>query len=291
MYKGIGITLLLGIITLTLLLSPLQARPANTTSYRDQVAVLMYHHIHDKDESSSTITSALFRSQLRMLKDNGYRFLTLAEFESFMQGAPVPDNAVLVTFDDGYQSFYTAAYPILRELGVPAVNFVITMNLANPLGSYIPSLSGDEIREMTQAGVGIDVGCHTDALHYKLPSGKAALVGRLSAGETDDAYKQRVAGDATACRQKLAALTTQPLDAYAYPYGIASPLAAQLVQNAGFRYAFTITPEMATRRADPLHIPRINAGSPNISPEELHRSIQRRIELLPGGVDAERSAR
>ncbi len=43
-----------------------------------------------------------------------------------MEGATVPSNAVLVTFDDGYQSFYTAAYPILKSLRIPAVNFVIT---------------------------------------------------------------------------------------------------------------------------------------------------------------------
>ncbi|MDR6879140.1 polysaccharide deacetylase family protein [Bacillus sp. 3255] len=281
MSKRIGITILLCLAGLTLLLTPLQAKRSQDIYYQDQVAVLMYHHIHDTDTSSSTITSALFQEQLQYLLSKGYHFISLPEFKQFMAGASVPSNAVLITFDDGYQSFYTGAYPILTSLRVPAVNFVITHDLADPMASYIPSMSKDQIREMTRATNFIDVGCHTDSLHNKLPSGKAALVGRLDA-ESDDAYKQRVLQDTQACIGKLADLTDAPLDTMAYPYGITSPEATEQVKKAGIRFAFTISPEMATRSADHLLIPRINAGSPGITPELLHRSIQRRIMAQPG---------
>ena len=83
--------------------------------------------------------------------------------------------------------------------------------------------------------------------------------------------------DTQACIGKLAGLTDAPLDAMAYPFGITSPAATEQVAKAGIRYAFTISPEMATRSADHLLIPRINAGSPGITPELLLRSIQRRV--------------
>ncbi|MDR6552904.1 polysaccharide deacetylase family protein [Paenibacillus qinlingensis] len=283
MYKRIAISILVSLLGLTLLLTPLQAEKSGTIYYQDQVAVLMYHHIHDTDTSSSTITSALFQDQLTTLLSKGYHFISLNEFKMYMAGATVPSNAVLVTFDDGYQSFYTGAYPILKSLRIPAVNFVITKDLATPLASYIPSMSYDQIKEMTHATNFIDVGCHTDDLHHKLPSGEAALVGKLD-GENDAAYQQRVFTDAGACLGKLAPLTEAPLDAMAYPYGITSPAATEQVQKAGFRYAFTISPEMATRSADHMLIPRINAGSPNITPELLHRSIQRRVEAQQGSA-------
>ncbi|NOV01238.1 polysaccharide deacetylase family protein [Paenibacillus planticolens] len=283
MSKRIGITILLSLIGLTLLLTPLQAKRSQDIYYQDQVAVLMYHHIHDTDTSSSTITSKLFQDQLQFLLSKGYHFISLNEFKQYLAGATVPANAVLVTFDDGYQSFYTGAYPILKSLRVPAVNFVITTDLANPMGSYIPSMSKDQIREMTHATNFIDIGCHTDNLHHKLPNGQAALVGRLD-GEGGDAYKQRVLKDTQACVGKLAGLTDAPLDVMAYPYGITSPEATELIQQAGIRYAFTISPEMATRSADHLLIPRINAGSPGITPELLDRSIQRRVRAQPGSA-------
>ncbi|MFC5451941.1 polysaccharide deacetylase family protein [Paenibacillus aestuarii] len=288
MYKRIAITVLLGIIGMSVLLTPLQAgRSSSQVYYQDQVAVLMYHHIHDTDTSSSTITSELFQNQLQSLLDKGYHFISLNEFKQFMDGATVPSNAVLVTFDDGYQSFFTSAYPILKSLRIPAVNFVITTDLADPLASYIPSMSKEQISEMTHDTNFIDVGCHTDNLHHKLPNGEAALVGKFDdSGQplTDVAYQQRISSDANACVGKLKGLTDRPLDTMAYPYGISSPEAVQLVQQAGIRYAFTIQPDMATRSRDRLLIPRINAGSPGITPELLHRSIQRRIVAQPGNA-------
>ncbi|SDN20969.1 Polysaccharide deacetylase [Paenibacillus sp. yr247] len=283
MSKRIAITILLSLIGLTLLLTPLQAKRSPDIYYQDQVAVLMYHHIHDTDKSSSTITTALFQEQLQSLLSKGYHFITLSEFKQYMEGATVPSNAVLVTFDDGYQSFYTAAYPILKSLRIPAVNYVITNDLANPMGSYIPSMSKEQISEMTHATNFIDIGCHTNNLHHKLSDGNAALVGRLDA-ESDDAFKQRVLKDTQACVGKLAGLTDAPLDTMAYPFGITSPMATELIQQAGIRYAFTITPEMATRSTDHLLIPRINAGSPGITPALLHRSIQRRVLAQPGSA-------
>ncbi len=283
MYKRIAISILVSLIGLTLLLTPLQAKRSGDIYYQDQVAVLMYHHVHEKDTSSSTITSSLFQNQLQSLLSKGYHFISLEEFKQYMEGATVPSNAVLVTFDDGYQSFYTAAYPILKSLRIPAVNFVITNDLTNPLGSYIPSMSKEQISEMTHATNFIDIGCHTNNLHHKLPNGEAALVGRLDA-ENDDAYKQRVYKDTEACIGKLAGLTDEPLDTLAYPFGITSPAATEQVAKAGIRYAFTISPEMATRSADHLLIPRINAGSPGITPELLHRSIQRRVLAQPGSA-------
>lgn len=107
MYKMIGTMLLLAIIGISLIFSPLLAKRSEGIYYQDQVAVLMYHHIHDKDQSSSTITTKLFQDQMQMLTDKGYHFISLPEFRNFMQGSTVPDNAVLITFDDGYQSFYT----------------------------------------------------------------------------------------------------------------------------------------------------------------------------------------
>ncbi|MNH86823.1 Poly-beta-1,6-N-acetyl-D-glucosamine N-deacetylase precursor [compost metagenome] len=272
-------TLLILVIGLTIL-SPIQAIRKQSLYYEDQVAVLMYHHVHDQDTSSGTITTQLFRDQLQFLRDKGYHFITLNEFKQYMQGANVPKNAVLVTFDDGYQSFYTQAYPILRDLLVPAVNFVITADIDDPMASYIPSMSEEQITDMTHATNYIDAQCHTDSLHYKLPNGQAALEGRVEQDgtiETEEAYKQRVSSDTNSCRQKLTKLNPQPIDSLAYPFGITNKLATSLVEQAGIKYAFTIVPSMATRDVDQLRIPRINAGSPHITPELLHHTVQRRI--------------
>jgi peptidoglycan/xylan/chitin deacetylase (PgdA/CDA1 family) len=279
MARWIGGTLILCLIGIGLLAPSLQASHGSEW-YKDQVAVLMYHHVDDAAQSSSTVTTKLFRDQLEYLKAKNYHFISLDEFKQFLAGASVPDNAVLVTFDDGYESFYTKAYPILKSMLIPAVNFVITGDLEHPEQTYIPSMSRSQITDMIRHSNFIAVGCHTDGMHNKLPSGEAPLVGRVSENgktETEEEYKQRVLNDTRTCISKLNQLSPEPVDSFAYPFGITNRTAADLISQAGIRYAFTITPEMATRDADPLQIPRINAGSPNITPEALHRTILRRI--------------
>ncbi|MGF7031105.1 peptidoglycan/xylan/chitin deacetylase (PgdA/CDA1 family) [Paenibacillus mucilaginosus] len=257
--------------------------PKADETYRDQVAVLMYHHVHDKDHSASTVSTALFREQLSYLQSRGYHFISLTDFKQFLGGAPVPDKAVLVTFDDGYKSFHDFAYPVLRELQVPAVNFIITKDLDAPLAPPIPALSPEEIRAMLQEMPGlIDIQCHTNALHFK--EGKnAALTAPLplegGRTETAEQAEQRVRQDSEACAHKLDGLYGRDGagDTFAYPYGIYSPRTQEIISAAGFKYAFTIIGEMATRFRDPLAIPRINAGNPGIDPRKLDVTIRQRV--------------
>ncbi|MDF2961003.1 MAG: polysaccharide deacetylase [Paenibacillus sp.] len=274
-FKAVALTL----IGLSIIIPSLNAAKT-TTIYKDQVAVIMYHHVDDEAKSSGTVTTRLFKDQLTHLKNKGYQFITLKQFKQFMQGSSVPNNAVLVTFDDGYQSFYTNAYPILKSMRIPAVNFVITADMENPLASYIPSMSRDHIIEMTQDTDFIDLQCHTNNMHGKLPDDKAILVGRVITNgvkETEDEYKQRIVSDTQACVTKLSGLYAGPIDSYAYPFGIYDRQSSQYIEEGGMRFAFTIVPEMATRDLDPLQIPRINAGNSAISPEGLEHSIKRRV--------------
>ncbi|WP_426449423.1 polysaccharide deacetylase family protein [Paenibacillus sp. S-38] len=257
--------------------------PKADGTYRDQVAVLMYHHVHDTDHSASTVSTALFREQLSYLLSRGYHFISLGDFKQFLAGGPVPDKAVLVTFDDGYKSFHDFAYPILRELQVPAVNFIITKDLDTPLAPSIPALSPEEIQAMMREMPGlIDAQCHTNALHFK--EGKyAGLTGRLplqgGRTETAEEAEQRVRQDSEACAHKLDGLYGRDGagDTFAYPYGIYTQRTQEIISAAGFRYAFTIVGEMATRYSDPLAIPRINAGNPAIDPRRLDVTIRQRV--------------
>ncbi|MCZ8513408.1 polysaccharide deacetylase family protein [Paenibacillus filicis] len=272
----------LTLLGLCLLLPSLQAAKT-AVMYKDQVAVIVYHHIDDDAKSGGTITTKLFKDQLQYLKGKGYQFITLKQFKAFMNGSMVPNNAVLVTFDDGYESFYTNAYPVLKSMRIPAVNFIITGDLDNPLASYIPSMSRDEIIEMTSDTNFIDAQCHTNSFHYKLADGNAALIGRMTTDgrkETDEEYKRRVASDTKACISKLSELYPEDIDSYAYPYGIFDKNAVGYIQQEGIKFAFTVVPEMTTRQLDPMQLPRINAGSSFITPEGLHNAIQRRIVSL-----------
>ncbi|MFD2881486.1 hypothetical protein ACFTAO_45400 [Paenibacillus rhizoplanae] len=81
--------------------------------YKDHVAVLMYHHLTETPLMlyPGVLPAVQFDEQMQLLKQEGFHVITMKQYREFMlDRAPVPDNAVLLTFDDGYESFYKLAF-------------------------------------------------------------------------------------------------------------------------------------------------------------------------------------
>lgn len=99
---------------------------------RHDLRVFAYHRVRTLDASFTfdpMLVSALpeaFAGQMRWLRDRFRPVRCEQVVEALEGGAPLPRDAALVTFDDGYDDNYHVAFPILRELGVPATFFVAT---------------------------------------------------------------------------------------------------------------------------------------------------------------------
>lgn len=95
------------------------------------LSILTYHHIAEHDLSApydpniADATPAQFRRHMEMLARYGTP-ISIDELLRAVQGAPLPRNPVMVTFDDGYRSCHDVALPILRAVGVRATFFVST---------------------------------------------------------------------------------------------------------------------------------------------------------------------
>jgi peptidoglycan/xylan/chitin deacetylase (PgdA/CDA1 family) len=284
------LVVIVSILTILMLVLSLYYLRGKTTHYSDGVSILIYHHIDDQGQGGDTISSSLFKKDLEYLKKEGFSFVSYQQFKKFLAGDPIPDNAVLVTFDDAYESYYKQAYPILKSMSVPSVQFVITNELLNPKGGITPFLSREEILSMTQDGELVEMQSHSNNLHRK-QNNNAILTNRLFINgkeETDKEFEQRVVSDLQTSVSMLKPLQAYPVDSLAYPFGIYSQSAINFVKQAGIRYAYTVQPGIADRNCDPYLIPRINAGSPWISPSNLvHRiNVQKKrfkepLDLLP----------
>ncbi|NRF89723.1 polysaccharide deacetylase family protein [Paenibacillus frigoriresistens] len=260
---------------------------ANDVVYSNEVVVLVYHHIDDQVQGSVTISTTLFEKQLEAMQRKGYHFISMDEFKSFKsEGTAIPDNAVLVTFDDGYKSFYTNAFPILKKMKIPAVNFVITKDMDNPGGTLLPSLSREEIKKMRKEFAGIDFQCHSDALHA-MNNGKPLLSNKITQNgitETDDEFKQRILNDTRTGLAKLIEVNgSKSVDSYAYPFGSYDDHTIAYLQEAGVKFAFTTKSGITMKDTDPMQIPRINAGSPFIRPHSINNLIKqaKRHQIQP----------
>ncbi|WP_249716546.1 polysaccharide deacetylase family protein [Paenibacillus sp. J31TS4] len=282
-----AVRILFAALALAVFVFPRMSSSQSEIYYENQVAILNYHHIDEQVTGNITITPQLFRDQLVYLQKKGYRFITLSQFHHFLKkGERLPPNALLVTFDDGYRSFYQYAFPILNELKIPAVNFVMTKELTKERESgKLAFLNAGEIAEMTGKSDLIEVQCHSDRLHEKDPSGTPLLLSRQPQAdkqESEQEYESRIVRDTRSCVSQLDAIQKRPHYDYAYPFGMYDAVAAGLIRQAGIEYAYTTSSEMTLQDTDPMNIPRINAGAPTVTPESLHQLLLNKpARILP----------
>jgi len=144
----------------------LLSKEGDLTIMASSIPILTFHAV-DGRSSVISLSPRVFRRGMATLHENGYQTLSLPEAVNFMrQGKPFPDRSFVITFDDGYQTVYDEAIPILKGYGMSATVFLTVgeKSASNP-ADRLPSLNGRsmlnwrEIREMKQWG--FDFGSHT----------------------------------------------------------------------------------------------------------------------------------
>lgn len=147
----------------------------------ESLGIILYHrvapNVRDVPKPTINVTPDRFREQLSGLLARGFSFWPLRKvLASGAKGTLLPPRTVAVTFDDGFENVYTNAWPVLRELNVPATVFVNTAYLDSrdpfpfdpwgviyrdhvPAESYRP-LTSAQCEEMTREGP-VELGAHT----------------------------------------------------------------------------------------------------------------------------------
>lgn len=146
-----------------------------------RMGIVTYHRVSPVcpgvPPPTQNVTPDQFRGHVTGLLDRGFTIWPLRELLRYhAAGRPTPPRTIAMTFDDGLQSVYTEAFPILQELRVPATVFLATayLNSARPFpfdtwgldhqdalppASFRP-LTVEQCREMVASGL-IDLGAHT----------------------------------------------------------------------------------------------------------------------------------
>lgn len=191
-----------------------------------RVPVLMYHELGDV-ENGLYVRVADFAAQLAYLAEAGYQPISMdALYDHFVHGRPLPRKPVVITFDDGYRSFWEVAVPLLQQYEYPAIVFVITELVGN--ARYV---TWDQLRALP--AMGFEVGSHT-ATHPDL-----RLLG-------DARLQQEIAGS----RELLARELGQEVRYFCYPVGLYNDNVVQAVRDAGYLAAVTTQYGPATPEQD-----------------------------------------
>ena len=219
-----------------------------------QVPILMYHHLSEDVTNSEMVSPEQFEAQIRALSEAGYTGVSFDELQAYvLRGEPLPEKPVVITFDDGYRSNYTLAYPILQKYGMKATIFAIgvsfgTDHYKDTDYAITPHFGAAEAAEMTASGL-ISIQSHTYDMHqwppYETDSAVRENILQLP-GESEESYVQALTEDFTRSRALLEEATGRPVDVLAYPAGQYSMLAQVTLQSLGVHVTLSTNPGVNT---------------------------------------------
>jgi len=190
------------------------------------VPVLSYHNFSIDKTDKMTVSKASFEDQMQLLKERGYRVLSLDQlFDFFDFKKQIPSKSVVITIDDGWKSAYEIAFPVLKKYGYPVSLFIYT----DLINSTRKAMTWEQVREL--ADNGIDIQCHT-ITHRDL----AVAQDKESFKDYFDAVEKEIVQSSNIIKKN----TDRDCRYLAYPFGNSNNMVAAILKRNGFRGAFTV---------------------------------------------------
>jgi len=191
-----------------------------------------------------TVTTPVFESNLKYLKDNGYTVIPLRQLVDYYlrKGPPPPPRAVVIAADDGHKSVYTIMFPIIKKYRIPVTLFIYPSAISN--ASY--AMTWDQLRELKRSGF-FDIQSHS----YWHPNFKKEKK-RLKPGE----YEKFVEMQFKKSKVKLEKELGVNVDMLAWPFGIYDDYLIHKATEAGYVAAFTIERRAVTNLDNVMILPR-----------------------------------
>src|SRR5436190_3380797 len=199
-------------------------RAINLVSWvnRKRVPIICYHSVTgdaapvQPDPHKQHLPLRLFLRQLDFLQRK-YNVISLPDYVAARRAKrDLPDYSIILTFDDGFEDFYSVVAPQLRQRGLPATVFVIT---DRAFGRFVPNgetfLDWEQIRELAAAG--IEIGSHSCS-HVPL----------------SEMSREEVTRELAESRALLESNLGYAPSSLSYPFGQTSDSISRLAQSMGF---------------------------------------------------------
>lgn len=143
------------------------------------LTVIGYHEVTNDAKSALipfyAVSSKNFENQVKWLQKNGFHFISVNQLLKAHEGKLVlPEKPVLLTVDDGYESFYTTIYPYVKENKIPVVLAIVGSWVNTPADQQVQFgddkidrdkiLTWPQIKEMNDSGY-VEIASHSYDLH------------------------------------------------------------------------------------------------------------------------------
>ncbi len=211
---------------------------------RIRIPIVMYHYVeYVKDAGDTTriklnINPFTFENELKSLTQNGYSTYFVKDVPAMIEGGlKPPEKSVVLTFDDGYEDFYTYAFPLLKKYNVKATIYIVYDFIGRK-----GFMNDAQLREIIASNL-VEIGSHT-LDHLAL---KQAPVAVARAQIIDS-------------KKKLEDRFGITVETFAYPYGSFGQEAINLAKEAGYTAAVSVIPGVYQIKDNLFYLSRVRAG-------------------------------
>ena len=220
------------------------AAAAQSPAPQPGVPILLYHRFGPTVADGMTITTPVFESHLRYLKENGYTVIPLRRLvDWYRKQAPAPPaKSVVIVEDDAHKSVYRDMLPLAKKYQIPVTVFIYPSAISN--ATY--AMTWDQVRELKKTGL-FDIQSHS----YWHPNFKRE---RKKLKPAD--YEKLVDMQLRKSREKLEKELGGTVDMLAWPFGICDDYLLGRAAAAGYVSTFTIDRRHAGPGDSPMKLPR-----------------------------------
>jgi peptidoglycan/xylan/chitin deacetylase (PgdA/CDA1 family) len=222
--------------------------------YQLDIPVLAYHHIDNvpEDQKDNPIARGLrvspgaFENQMKLLKEKNYTTLHIDDYTLIVNGdKPVPENSILLTFDDGYTDNYEIAFKVLKKYDLIG-NFAIVTDVL----STREYMSPENVKEIYNAGMGImsHTTLHCSLAQKKVENSEIIYLPNLESEGVEQCpdftfggalTKGQVEYELVRSKNDLEKLLGTKIDTIVYPYSNYNKTTLEIAKKVGYKFGFT----------------------------------------------------
>lgn len=204
-----------------------------------ELPIIMYHGItrNPKKQGRFVISEEEFESDLKYLKENGYKTIFMKELISYVyEDKPLPEKPIIITFDDGYYNNYLYGFPLAKKyeskIVISPIGYCTDQYTQN--GNKNPNyahISWDNINEMIKSGY-VEIQNHSYNMHCNTKGRNGCKKKR---GESSQHYEEVLDDDLIKMQNLMKEKTGTVPNTFTYPFGAVSKDSVKIIKGLGFK--------------------------------------------------------
>ncbi len=241
--KTITLVVVFTLLSLSIINNLMEITSVSSIEDKVYVPIMMYHQIKYKDLGKDVISPDEFKSDLNYLKENNYNTITMSQLINYVyDGIDLPDNPIILSFDDGYLTTYKYVYPLLKEYDMKIVLSIVGKSTDDFTKVFDDNLnyahlSWDQIQEMEQSGH-VEIQNHTYNLHF-VRNGRYGCYQKKN--ESLSEYESIITEDVNALQSRVRDITGFEPNTFTYPYGKYNDNTESIIKKLGFKATLSCT--------------------------------------------------